>query len=186
MKEKKNILLGRIDSIMAELTALRAEIAASPVSLADMVSAGGYDYVDDDINEFHFFAVNSSEFNLDLDGEPEYFKFDFAIKTVEDVKRAKKIMSDDGYDPFGFEKTLALGAKQCELVESGKKTVGELFDTPIFCLDFFAQDSYGLLGFLVLYGNGGRRHLNIDWFGRANPIPAGWRCPCVRKESSGA
>ena len=115
------------------------------LSLAQMIEAGKYYWVNDDITAEHFPVKGESK-----QVEITLLHFDRYISSDEAVKEIDKM----GYRPATLPELLALGASQPELQRQ----------FPIVALGSVWQGRYGDRYVPYLWDDGSGRYLDLDWF----------------------
>jgi len=130
-------------------------------SLADMIKAGNYDWVNSDINAKHFPIKGKGKHELTA----TLFHFDRYIESDDAIAE----MDKQGYRPATIEELPALGEKYPELQK----------EFPIVALGSVWRGPSGDRYVAYLGWNGLERGLGLDWFG--SRWSARWRFLALRK-----
>jgi hypothetical protein len=115
-------------------------------SLADMIKAGNYDWVNSDINSKHFPVKGKGKHEL----EAVLFHFDRYIESEEAIAE----MDKQGYRPGKVEELLALGEKYPDLQK----------EFPIVALGSVWRGRHGRRHVACLFWPDRGRDLGLDWF----------------------
>ena len=115
-------------------------------TLKQMVSAGNYDLVNEDITQDHFPIKGSGQ----EEKEVVLFHFDKVMTSEQAITDMDKA----GFRPVLIEEFLALGAQQPELQKK----------FPIVCLGSVWRNSDGCRLVPFLHWDGARRPLYLPWF----------------------
>ena len=130
-------------------------------SLAEMIAAGNYDWVNEDITQDHFPIKGSGQ----EEKEVVLFHFDKVMTSEQAITDMDKA----GFRPVLIEEFLALGAQQPELQKK----------FPIICLDSVWRSSHGDRYVPCLDCDGARRDLHLYGLGLAWVVD--YRFVAVRK-----
>jgi len=115
-------------------------------TLAEMVSAGEYDYVSSDITTDHFPIEGKGQREVEV----VLFHFNRVVSSEEVISELEKA----GYRPARIEELLTLGAERPELQK----------EFPIISLGSVWQDPNGCRCVPYLNWNDVKRNLNLNWF----------------------
>ncbi|MCX6798155.1 MAG: hypothetical protein NTX66_03030 [Candidatus Falkowbacteria bacterium] len=142
-------------------------------TLDEMIAAGNYDDKNGDINADHF------PLPVELNGQAIEVKAKlFHFNRLINRKNAIAEMDKAGYRPATIAELLALGEAQPELQKQ----------FPILALASVWQDGDGDRSVAYLCADGGRRELELSWFGNVlgglGDFSGGCRFLAVRKELS--
>ena len=135
-------------------------------SLAEMIVAGNYDWVNDNITEKNF-SIDPSRFTTE---NTKVFHFDKSMTTAE-VERA---IRKEGYEPAGLEHLLAYGAENPD----------EQRKHPIVALGACWVDPGGSRHVPCLSRYGDKRDLDLNWDDPESRWDGVYRFLAVRKSSS--
>lgn len=116
-------------------------------SLSERIEKGKYDWTNSDINKKNF----PETVPADYDAEYKLFHFNRNISSEGAIKEMEK----EGYRPGNINELLTLGETKPELQR----------EFPIVEIGSVWQDSFGSRNVAVLDCRGGRRMLDLSWFG---------------------
>lgn len=143
------------------LLAVYSVVVDYNLSLADMIKAGEYDWINDDITSEHFPIQGEGKQELEI----ILLHFDRYVSSDE----ANKEIDKAGYRSATLPELLALGASQPELQRQ----------FPIIALGSVWQDRHGACFVPCLLSDGAERSLRLGWLD--NAWYPGYRFAIVRK-----
>lgn len=118
------------------------------MSLADMIKAGDYGWVNENIMAEHFPVEGEGEYSVEL----EYYRFDRAVRGAEAIK----LLDEAGFRPATLAELLVFGATHPE----------EQRKFPIVAVGSSWRVRDSNLYVPCLCGHSGGRSLGLCWFGR--------------------